>query len=243
MRPAGEGAPLILVVDDDEALTRMLRLALSTGGFRISSAADGEAALRAASEQRPDAVLVDVRLSAGISGPELVSALKAQTDDVPVIVVSADAAAETRVECLRRGADDFVEKPFSPDELDQRLRFLLRHDEAPPDPGDAVRIGDLRIDVNRRVVFREGALLRLSLTSWTLLEMLIAHDGEAVLHRELLVQTLGRRYARDMELLQACIERLRSTIDSSTSGSKIVDFHGVGYALGYSAVRSAGGTK
>ncbi|MBF6600036.1 MAG: response regulator transcription factor [Dehalococcoidia bacterium] len=243
MRPAGEGGPLILVVEDDKALTRMIRLTLSTVGFRIITAAEGASALRAATAQQPDAILVDVRLPPGISGPELVGALKLQAD-VPVIVVSGDSRAETRIECTRRGADDFIEKPFNPDELERRLRFLLRHDESPSDPGDAMRLGDLSVDMERQAVFRDHAMLRLSVTDWTLLQTLTAHDGAAVLHRELLVQALGRRHALDTELLQACIERLRIRIDGAIGGSKIIDFHGVGYALGYPVVRpSRGGGK
>lgn len=237
MRTHEEGTPLLLVVDDDDAVRRMMRLAFSTVGFGVVTTADGDDALRAAKTQRPEAVVVDARLAAGLSGQELVSALKAQADAVPVIVVSGDSRAETRIECIRRGADDFVEKPFAPDELERRLRFLLRHDEAPPDPGDAVRVGDLKIDMERQIVFRDGTMLRLSVTDWTLLQILIVHDGEAVLHRELLVQALGRRQADAIELLQVCIARLRSRIDSTTSGSKIVDFHGVGYALGYAPAR------
>lgn len=233
-------APLILVVDDDPALRRMIRLALASDGFEVALAEDGEAALRLAPERAPAAILLDVRLSDGPDGQDVLSALKAR-DDTPVIVVSGDSDEALRIACMERGADEFLDKPFAPDALERHLRYLLRHDEAPPDPDIAVRIGDLSIDMTRQVVFRDGAMIRLSLTTWTLLELLITADGEAVLYRELLTHALGRTHARDVELLRVCIERLRSKVDSPTSGSKIVDFHGVGYALGYAPQRARGG--
>jgi DNA-binding response OmpR family regulator len=224
--------PLVLLVEDDAAIRRMVTLVLSSAGLSVAQAGDGESALQLARERPPAAVLLDARLAAGMSGLDALSALKAERD-VPILIMSGDTSEQVQLDAMARDADDFIVKPFQPDTLEQHLLFLLRRDVAPPDPDRCVRVGDLLIDMPRQVVFRDGTMIHLSLTGWTLLELLIAHRGEAVLHRELLTRALGRVHARDVELLHACVARLRSKIDSTTSGSKIVDLHAVRYALAY----------
>jgi two-component system KDP operon response regulator KdpE len=189
-----------------------------------------------AREQKPAAILIDVHLAKRHGGLDVLAAVKADRD-VPTLVMSADADQALRLEAIQRGADDYLYKPFDTDDLEQRLKFLLRADEPPPDPDQAIGVGDLAVDTAREAIFRKGEMIRLSLTDWRLFELLLAHNGEAVLYRELLTRALGRSQAAQIELLQACIGRLREKLDSGVTGSKIVDFHGVGYALAYSPVR------
>jgi two-component system, OmpR family, KDP operon response regulator KdpE len=243
MNAPGRDAPLVLLVEDDAAVRRMERLALTTAGFRIAEAPDGETALRLLHEQ-PAAAVLAINRNAEHPAIETLRAIKEQ-GDTPVIIMSADTDTESRIECIAAGADDGLDKPFAPARLELQVRFLLRGEIASPDPADAVRLGDLLLDMPRQAVFRGGQMIRLGLGDWTLLELLVEHNGEGVLHRELLTRALGRTHSRDIDLLRACIERLRRKIDSPTSGSKIVDFHGVGYALGYAPVSGArsGGAK
>jgi DNA-binding response OmpR family regulator len=236
MNAPGRDAPLILLIEDDAAVRRMERLVLTTAGFGIAEAADGETALRLLHEQRADAAVLAINRNAEPRAVDTLRAIKAQAD-TPVIIMSADTDTESRIECIAAGADDGLDKPFAPARLEQQVRFLLRGEIALPDAADAVRVGDLLLDMSQQAVFRHGRMIRLGLGDWTLLELLVEHNGEGVLHRELLTRALGRTHARDIDLLRACIDRLRRKIDSSTSGSKIVDFHGVGYALGYAPLR------
>ena len=218
----------------------MVSLVLSTEGFRVVRPPPTESPrLRLARDEPPAAAILDVRLSQGLDGLDVLTALKAERE-VPVLVFTGDSDVALRIECMERGADDFIDKPFSPEKLERHVRFLMRSDETPPDPDRAVRVGDLMIDMERAMVFRDGQMLPLGLTGWSLLDLLISHDGEAVLYRELLARALGRGHASHFDLLKACIDRLRVKIDTPTSASKIIDFHGVGYALAYTPVRPAG---
>ena len=225
MNAPGRDAPLILLVEDDAAVRRMERVVLTTAGLGIAEAADGETALRVMQEQRPDAVVLAINRNAEPRAVEMLRAIKVQ-GDTPVIIMSADTDTESRIECIAAGADDGLDKPFAPARLEQQVRFLLRGEMASPEPADAVRVGDLLLDMEGQAAFRGGQMIRLGLGDWTLLELLVEHNGEGVLHRELLTRALGRVHARDNDLLRACIERLRRRIDSTTSGSKSSTFTG-----------------
>ncbi|MEJ5221081.1 MAG: response regulator, partial [Tepidiforma sp.] len=153
--------PLLLVVDDEAGVLRLMKLELTAQGFRVITAADGEEALRLAEEQRPDAVVLDIMMP-GISGLEVMRRLR-ERSNVPIILVTAKDKDSDKVRGLELGADDYVVKPFNPDELGARIRAVLRRAVA-AEVDRVVRAGNVEIDLNRRLVHKNGEQVSLTRT-------------------------------------------------------------------------------
>lgn len=218
----------VLLIDDEVALARLIRLALTPVGLVLRSAETAAAGLAMARTHPPDIVLLDIKLP-GASGHEILPSLKAL--GLLVIVVSANNDRETRAQSLELGADDYVEKPFSPDELVSRIRFLLRMD-MPFGEGSIIHANGAEIDVLRELLRVHGEIVNFSKTEWALLRLLAARGGEVVLNQELLSKVWGGEYRDDVEFLRAWIARLRQKLgDSPTATRVIAEFHGVGYQL------------
>ncbi len=222
--------PLLLVADDEPRITRLVAVALADEGFRVITASGGEEALRMAEEFRPDAVLLDIVMT-DLDGIEVMSQLR-EWRRVPVILLSAKGSTADKARGLDLGADDYVAKPFHPDELAARVRAVLRRAAGLAPGTGVVRIGDVEVDLERRSVTRGGQSVAMSRTEWLLLQHLAANAGKVVLHSELLTKVWGPEYRDDMQYLRVWVSRIRRKLGAAPGEpGPITTFQGIGYVL------------
>jgi two-component system, OmpR family, KDP operon response regulator KdpE len=223
-------APLVLVADDEPRITRLVALSLAGDGFRVVTALGGEDALRKAAEIKPDIVLLDLVMP-DIDGIEVMRRLR-ERRPVPVILLTAKGSSSDRARGLDLGADDYVAKPFHPDELAARVRAVLRR-AAGVSPGrSVVNVGDIAIDLGSRAVTRGGEPVGLSRTEWLLLQNLAMHADRVVLHAELLTAIWGPEYRDDLQYLRVWISRIRRKLGAEPGeAGPIATFQGIGYVL------------
>lgn len=219
--------PLLLVVDDEAGILRLIKLELSAQGFRVITASGGEEALRLAEEQRPDAVLLDIMMPE-ITGLEVMRRLRERTN-IPVLLVTAKDKDADKVRGLELGADDYIVKPFSPDELGARVRAVLRRGLG-QDVERVVRAGDVEIDLTRRLVKRNGNPVAVTRTEWLLLQHLAANAGKVMLNTELLSKVWGPEYRDDLQYLRVWVSRLRAKLEVEPANPTIIKtLQGIGY--------------
>jgi DNA-binding response OmpR family regulator len=161
--------PLILAVDDEPAILRLVRIELTAQGFRVASATNGPDALRMLDEQRPDLVLLDI-LMEEMSGIEVLRRIRERAN-IPVIFLTAKGRDTDEVRGLELGADDYITKPFHPDELAARVRAVLRRSTSTSAPDNIVRAGSVEVDLTRRLVRKHGGPVPMTRTEWMLLEL------------------------------------------------------------------------
>jgi len=218
--------PRVLVVDDERQILRALKVILREAGYEVAEATTIEEALDTAAVRPPDAAIVDLMLPDG-SGVELCRRLREWTQ-MPILVLSAVGEEDAKVEALEAGADDYVTKPFGTRELVARLGAALRR--AGDTPGEpAVEVDGLRIDLNDRVVQREGEEVHLTPIEFDLLRTLVRHRGRLMTHRALLIEVWGPQYADDTQVLRAHIANLRRKIEPSGERRYIRTEPGIGY--------------
>src|SRR3954470_14244770 len=223
--------PLILAVDDEAGILRLIKLELSSQGFRVVVANDGEEALRIAEQQRPDIVVLDI-LMPDMTGLEVMRRLR-ERSQVPVILLTGKDHDEDKVRGLELGADDYLVKPFNPDELSARVRAVLRRSVSPSSgAGSTVTVGNIEIDLNRRLVKKDGVVIALTRTEWMLLQHLATNAGRVMLNAELLSKVWGPEYRDDLQYLRVWISRLRSKLEADPSKPAIIKtLPGIGYLL------------
>ncbi len=219
----------VLVVDDDLALAEMLGIVLRNEGFDVVHCSDGASALEAFHQHRPDLVLLDVMLP-GMDGIEVCRRLRAESG-VPIVMLSARTDTVDVVVGLESGADDYVVKPFKPQELIARVRARLRRGDE-PEP-ERLTIGDLVIDVAGHSVKRDGRLVALTPLEFDLLVALARKPWQVFSREVLLEQVWGYRHAGDTRLVNVHVQRLRSKIEHDPEHPEIVvTVRGVGYKAG-----------
>lgn len=221
----------MLVVDDELYIRRLLRNTLERAGYAVVEAVDGASALRAAAADKPTAVLLDLGLP-DRDGLELVQLLKRHGDPI-VLVVSAREATEEKVAALDLGADDYVTKPFDAEELLARLRVAMRHrGTQTAGPSIPLRIGELEIDLERRIVRRGGAEAHLTRKEHDVLSVLVAHPGRVVTHQRMLEAAWPHEHDHRIEYLRIVIRNLRQKLEGPAAiGTVIANELGVGYRL------------
>jgi two-component system KDP operon response regulator KdpE len=220
--------PLVLAVDDEAGILRLIKLELSTQGFRVVTAENGETALRMAEEHRPDIVLLDIVMP-DITGLEVMRKLRERTN-IPVILLTAKGSDADKVRGLEMGADDYLAKPFSPEELSARVRAVLRRALGSAGLENVVHAGEVEVDLNRRLVKRKGELVTLTRTEWMLLQHLAANAGKIMLNAELLSKVWGPEYRDDLQYLRVWVSRLRRKLEEEPSQPKLIKtFQGIGY--------------
>lgn len=223
----------ILVVEDDRTLRQALSFNLTREGYDVTTAADGEAALDAARNQRPDLMLLDVMLP-GMSGLEVLRVLRGEGFDTPVIIVSAKGEEIDRVVGLKVGADDYVTKPFSRPELLARVEALLRRqrktaiDEERP---ERMEIGQVRVDVARREVTVGDRALHLTTKEFDLLVFMASHPGRIFTRDQLLARIWGYDYTGDGRTVDVHVSWLRSKLREVDGRNYFRTVRGVGYAF------------
>jgi len=203
----------ILVVDDEPQITRVLRVGLSGRGFDVRTAADGESALDTFSDWSPDLVVTDLNMPGDVDGIELCRRLRKRSQ-VPIIVLSVRDDDRTKVAALDEGADDYVTKPFSMDELLARVRAALRRGPAPAvEPRGTLEAGVFRIDFEAHAVTVRGEAVRLTPKEFELLAYLIRHAGKVLTHRTLLTAVWGANYSEQVEYLRVFVGHIRKKIE------------------------------
>jgi two-component system KDP operon response regulator KdpE len=230
--------PLVLAVDDEAGILRLVKLELSQQGFRVVTAADGEEALRVAEEQRPDIVLLDIVMPE-MTGLEVMRRMREQSN-APIILVTAKDTDSDKVRGLEQGADDYIVKPFSPDELGARIRAVLRRSIGAGSAERVVRSGEVEIDLDRRLVTRGGEPISLTRTEWLLLQHLAANAGKVMMNAELLSKVWGPEYRDDVQYLRVWVSRLRHKLEPEPADPTIIKTRqGIGYLLDGEAVSAA----
>lgn len=220
----------ILVVDDDDQIQTMLRIALKSAGYETRAAMTGEEAIRLAASIAPEAVLLDLGLP-DRDGKEVLKAIRAFSD-VPVIVLSARDREAEKVEALDLGADDYLEKPFGIGELQARLRTAARH--ATRQKGEVTRVetAGLVIDLEKRLVLKSGQPVRLTPKEYDLLAVLARNAGRVVTHRQILTAVWGPAHHDDTQYLRVFIGQLRAKIEPDPTAPRIVLTEpGAGYRM------------
>ncbi len=198
----------VLVVDDENEIRRALGRALSARGYVVEMAADGGEALTQAESFRPDVVVLDLNLPT-LDGLEVCRRIRA-AGAVPILVLSVREDEADKVSALDLGADDYLTKPFGIDELLARVRALLRRaDGEPPGADRRYRLGDVGIDLGKRLVTRAGQDVRLTKTEWSLLETFAGHPGTLLTHGFLLERVWGGGYDGDVDVLRVFVSQLR----------------------------------
>ncbi|GAB2554318.1 response regulator [Leucobacter ruminantium] len=223
----------ILIADDDPQLLRALRITLTAKGYEILTASDGAEAVSVAAEHRPALVLLDLGMPR-LDGVEAIHAIRGWSE-APILVVSGRAGAADKVDALDAGADDYVTKPFSIEELLARIRALTRRlpvQEAEP----AVRLGDITVDLAaRRVVDTSGdepRTIRLTPTEWQVIELLIRNAGRLVTRQTILTSIWGTEHARDTGYLRLYLSQLRKKLEPDPSSPRyLLTEPGMGYRL------------
>jgi two-component system KDP operon response regulator KdpE len=221
-------APLVLVVDDEPAIRRLLRTSLLVQSFRVAEAATGQAALEAVAAGGIDAVLLDLGLP-DLDGMEAIKRLRAFSP-VPILVLTVRDDERSKVAALDLGADDYVTKPFGTAELMARLRAALRHrlqqESAPP----VFRSFGLTVDLVRRIVTRDGQIVHLSPREYDILALLVKHAGRVLTHRHILGELWGP--SGDVQQLRVYVRQLRQKIEAEPERPRhILTETGVGYRL------------
>ena len=219
----------LLVVDDEKTILELLSGSLRLAGFEVTTAASGTEAVRAAASRRPDLVLLDVMMPDG-DGFEALRRMRSAGIEVPVIFLTARDEEPDRVNGFDLGADDYVTKPFSLNELLGRIRAVLRRSR-PGDPGSRLCVADLELDEDAHEVKRAGAVVDLTPTEYRLLRFLMLNAGRVVSKDQILDHVWEGDPARDGNVVEPCVSYLRRKVDQGQQLRLIHTVRGFGYVL------------
>jgi two-component system, OmpR family, KDP operon response regulator KdpE len=218
----------ILVVDDESQITRVLRTSLSSHGYDIRVANDGETALEIMKDWTPDLVITDLAMP-NMDGLELCRRLRAKTQ-IPIIVLSVRGEERTKVQALDAGADDYVTKPFGIEELLARVRATFRRTRVEESDLGPIKVGDFEIDRGARSVAVKGRTVHLTPKEFDLLVYFASHVGKVVTHRALLAAVWGGESTEQVEYLRVFVAQLRKKIEPSPNSPRyLVTDPWVGY--------------
>lgn len=219
----------VLVIDDEPQILRALRINLSVRGYEVTTASTGSGALRAAAENPPEVVVLDLGLP-DMSGIEVLAGLRGWLS-APVIVLSARADSSDKVEALDAGADDYVTKPFGMDEFLARLRAAVRRGATATETDEpVVDTSSFTVDLAAKKVTKSGVEVHLTPTEWGMLEMLVRNRGKLVGREELLKEVWGPAYAKETHYLRVYLAQLRRKLEADPSHPKhLLTEAGMGY--------------
>ena len=224
-------APLrVLVIDDEPPIRKLLRVGLSAHGYQIVEASSGKMALELLSEQPPpDLIILDLGLP-DMQGHELLRTMRARNDSVPIVILSSREDEVGKVQALDSGADDYVTKPFGMDELLARMRAALRHQLQIHGERPIFRVGELSVDLVRRIVKVGDKEIKLSPKEYDLLRMLVQHAGKVLTHKFLLGELWDN--LTDAQYLRVYVRQLRQKIEADPERPRyILTETGIGYRL------------
>ena len=226
----------VLIVDDEATIRRILETRLKLSGYQVDIAIDGEDAIEKFNTCHPDVVILDIMLPK-IDGFAVCKEIRSYSE-VPVIILSAVTDVQDRIKGLEMGADDYVTKPFSPNELEARIRAVLRRvtdrpvEQMPGNPNNVLVIGNLKIDTNKRQVYKNNERIRLTGMEFNLLELLVSNSGKPFSRAEILQQVWSypADHRIDTRVVDVHISRLRSKLEEDpTNPELILTARGTGY--------------
>ncbi|MEP7203238.1 MAG: response regulator transcription factor [Ilumatobacteraceae bacterium] len=220
----------ILVVEDDDAVRTAVDRGLCVHGFDVSSVADAESAMAIVARRRPDVMIIDIGLP-GMSGIELCTRLRGLDVDTPILILSARDQVGDRVAGLQAGADDYVVKPFSLEELAARVQALLRRSRSSVTATSVLAAGPLWIDLDRRVATSEEKRLDLSRREFDLLAVFAANPGIVLSRIRLLELVWGYDFDVDTNVVDVFVGYVRRKLDAAGTPSLIETVRGVGFVL------------
>ncbi|HKC94820.1 MAG TPA: response regulator [Nitrospira sp.] len=222
----------IVLIEDESEILRFLRTTLPVHGFRVYEATTGQGGLIEIKTRNPDLILLDLGLP-DLDGTEVIRQVREWTA-TPIIVLSAREHEQQKVAALDLGADDYVTKPFGINELLARMRTALRHATRPDgvEAESSFTFGDVRVELNRRLVFVAGKEIHLTAIEYKLLTTLVRHAGKVVTHRQLLKEVWGPLHVEEEHYLRVYMRQLRNKLESTPANPKyLVTELGVGYRL------------
>lgn len=225
-------APLVLLIEDEPQMRRFLGATLRAHEYQVIEAATAREGLTQAAGRNPEVILLDLGLP-DRDGLDVTREIRCSAR-TPIIVISARGQEQDKVTALDLGADDYLTKPFGVPELLARIRVAIRHSALPPDgPVDGVfQTGELRVDLARRKVWRDGQEAHLTPTEYKLLTALIRHAGRVVTHRQLLQEVWGPNYQEQSHYLRVYMAQLRHKLERDPTRPRLlITEPGVGYRL------------
>ncbi|HUG14306.1 MAG TPA: response regulator transcription factor [Thermomicrobiales bacterium] len=222
---------LILVADDDAPVLRLVRAKLQADGYAVITASNGQEAVATFEAEGPDIVILDLMMPV-MDGIAAMKEIRADSS-VPIILLTARSAARDKIRGLDMGADDYVTKPFDPDELSARVGALLRRAVGEVTPaGQVLDYGRLMIDLADHRVVLDGDEVRLSRTEWEVLYQLASNAGRVMLHGDLLARIWGPEFRDETYYLRTWVSRLRRKLGAQAEGDRLIStFPGIGYRL------------
>ncbi len=221
--------PLILIIDDEPAVRKLLEITLESNGFKVESAATAKDGLRICANHPPELVLLDIGLP-DMSGQELLKELRLWFKR-PVIMLSVQSAENEIVTALNNGANDYLTKPFRSGELLARIKSALRN-STPANDQATVHFGEFELDLPARKLTQHGQLVKLTSTEYSLLALLAINEGRVLTHDYLLQQVWGPGYINETQYLRVFVAQLRKKIEQDPNRpAHILTESGIGYRL------------
>ncbi|QDZ41196.1 response regulator transcription factor [Euhalothece natronophila Z-M001] len=218
----------ILIVEDEAKLAQFIELELKYEGYEVTTTYDGFEGLTQARELNPDLLILDWMLP-GISGLEICRRLRQTGSTVPVILLTAKDEISDRVEGLDAGADDYVVKPFSVEELFARVRAHLRRNQ--DEPSEVLQFADIRLNTSTREVYRNNRAIELTAKEFELLRYLLLHPRQVLTRDQILERVWGYDFMGDSNIIEVYIRYLRLKLEAEGESRLIKTVRGVGYAL------------
>lgn len=219
----------ILVIEDDRKISSFLEKGFREAGYAVDTAADGEEGLLLARQEIYDAVVADLMLPK-LDGLTMISRLRAEKVNTPVLILSAKRSVDDRIKGLQAGGDDYMVKPFSFSELLVRIQTLLRRASRTPEPM-LLRVEGLALDIARRTVERDGRTIELQPREFALLEYLMRNAGRVVTKTSILEHVYDYSFDPQTNVVDVLVCRLRNRIDNDSNDKLIHTVRGAGYVL------------
>lgn len=222
-------SPVVLIIDDEPQIRRLLRVTLEANGYQVFDAANGRDGIAQAAQRRPEIILLDLGLP-DLDGITVLKRLR-EWSKVPVIILSVRDRENDKIAALDAGANDFVTKPFSPGELLARLRAAMR--QVQPQGADAIFCnGDLEVDLAARVVRLKGNEVKLTATEYSMLRLFVTHAGKVLTHRQILREVWGANYETQSHYLRVYMAHLREKLEANPAEPEMfITESGIGYRL------------
>lgn len=217
----------VLIIEDDEAIVKLLRRSLAYEGYQVDAALDGESGLSLARDRQPDLVILDWMLP-GMDGLEVCQRLRSLSN-VPVLMLTAKDTLQDRVQGLDAGADDYVVKPFQLDELTARIRALLRRTQQDRTP--VLNFMDLNLDTSTRQAERNGRVISLTAKEYDLLELFMRHPRQVLTREMIFDRVWGYDFGGESNVLDVYIRYLRQKLEGEKESRLIYTVRGVGYVM------------
>src|SRR5438552_253017 len=235
MQQTNQSSAPVLVIDDEESIIDLIKLGLKYEGFEVVAASDGEEGIAAAQRTNPIFIILDWILP-DMDGLEVVRGLRSNptTRDIPILLLTAKDEVGNRVEGLNTGADDYLTKPFSFEELVARIRAILRrlNHGATADNSQVLTVGDLELNMATHEVTRAGHVIDLTVTEYNLLHLFMSHVGQALDRQTILNHVWGYDFLGETNIIEVDVRYLREKIEDSPSSPRYIQtIRGVGYIM------------